>query len=189
MNKLLVFTAPSGAGKTTIVRHLLEKYDTLAFSVSATTRSRRPGEKDGVHYYFLSPEEFKVLIQEDGFVEWEEVYEDQFYGTLKSEVERLWQAGKCIVFDIDVEGAMNIQRLYPSKTLTVFVKPPSFQTLVERLSKRQTEAPESFKNRIRKAKEELLVENKFNRVLVNDVLDNTLREAERLVEAFLKDNH
>ncbi len=186
MNKLLVFTAPSGAGKTTIVRHLLQKYEQLAFSVSATTRPRRPNEQDGVHYYFMTPDEFKVLIEEDGFVEWEEVYEDKFYGTLKSEVERLWQADKCIVFDIDVEGAMNIQKMYPSRALTVFVKPPSFQTLVERLSNRQTEDPDSFKNRIQKAKEELLMENKFNRVLVNEILDSTLQEAERMVEAFLK---
>jgi len=186
MNKLLVFTAPSGAGKTTIVRHLLQKYEQLAFSVSATTRPRRPDEQDGVHYYFMTPDEFKVLIEEDGFVEWEEVYEDKFYGTLKSEVERLWQADKCIVFDIDVEGAMNIQEMYPSRALTIFVKPPSFQTLVERLGNRQTEDPESFKTRIQKAKEELLMENKFNRVLVNDVLDSTLQEAERMVEAFLQ---
>lgn len=186
MNKLLVFTAPSGAGKTTIVRHLLTKYNELAFSVSATTRSRRAGEEHGVHYYFLSQEEFKRLVAEGAFLEWEEVYEGQFYGTLKSEVQRLWAAGKCILFDIDVRGAANIQAVYPKETLTVFVQPPSFEVLVQRLGNRQTESPESFQKRISRAKEELLWANKFNIVLVNDKLEATLYEAERLVEQFLQ---
>lgn len=184
MSKLIVFTAPSGAGKTTIVRHLLKKFDTLAFSISATTRARRPHEQEAMDYYFLSPEKFKALIAEDAFVEWEEVYANQFYGTLKSEIERLWAAGKHIVFDIDVKGAVNIQQQYPQETLTIFVKPPSPETLFDRLRERGTESEESLKKRIARAKVELAFENKFDVILVNDILEDTLEGAERLVQQF-----
>ena len=136
MSKLIVFTAPSGAGKTTIVRHLIKEIPSLAFSVSATTRGARPHEEHGQDYYFLSEQDFRAKIKEEAFVEWEEVYTDQFYGTLKSEVERLWAAGKHIIFDIDVHGAINVKNTYPEETLTIFVKPPSVEVLLDRLTNR-----------------------------------------------------
>lgn len=188
MKKLVIFTAPSGAGKTTIVKHLLNTIDSLAFSVSAATRDRRPNEIDGESYYFLSPEEFRQKIAEDGFVEWEEVYQNQFYGTLKSEVERLWAAGKNIIFDIDVQGALSIKKTYPKESLAIFVKPPSKDILFERLKGRQTESPQSLKKRIDKAVHELGFEEKFDAVLVNDHLEKTLETAEKMVLNFIGEN-
>ena len=185
MNKLLIFTAPSGAGKTTIVKHLLQKYDKLAFSISATTRARRSKEVHGKDYYFLTDEAFKQQIEEGAFLEWEEVYGNCYYGTLRDEVERLWKAGKCVVFDIDVKGAKTIKTIYPNETLAIFVKPPSFQELVKRLELRRTEDTESFGLRIHKAKEELLFEHDFDHVLINDELGTALHNAEQLVEQFL----
>lgn len=185
MNKLLIFTAPSGAGKTTIVRNLLQKYKQLAFSISATTRKQREGEIDGKDYYFIDQATFKSKIEAGAFLEWEEVYEGQFYGTLRSEVERLWNLEKCVVFDIDVKGAQNVKATFPKETLAVFVKPPSFEALVERLEARRTEDNQSFSKRIQKAKEELLYEDSFDVALVNDVLEETFRESEDLVGKFL----
>lgn len=185
MSKLLIFTAPSGAGKTTITRHLLKKFDFLAFSVSATTRAPRPYEKDGIHYYFLSPKDFKKKIKKKAFVEWEEVYENQFYGTLKTEVERLWEAGKHILFDIDVQGAKRIKKVYKDQALAIFVQPPSKEVLIERLKNRKTEDEKSLKKRIKKATKELKYANKFDEILVNDVLDVALKEAEELVLDFI----
>ncbi|MEN0045974.1 MAG: guanylate kinase [Bacteroidota bacterium] len=185
MNKLLIFTAPSGAGKTTIVRNLLEKYKQLAFSISATTRKQREGEIDGKDYYFITPEIFKSKIEAGEFLEWEEVYEGQFYGTLRSEVERLWNLEKCVVFDIDVKGAQNVKASFPNETLAIFVKPPSFQALVQRLEARRTEDDQSFSKRIQKAKEELLYEDSFDIALVNDVLEETFKESENIVQQFL----
>jgi guanylate kinase len=185
MKKLIIVTAPSGAGKTTIVHHLLKSFDELAFSVSATNRSVRPHEKDKVDYYFLSTEEFKRLVTEGAFLEYEEVYDNQFYGTLKKEVERLWALGKCIIFDVDVKGAMNIQKHYPKESLSVFIKPPSKEILLERLKNRKTETPESLQKRITRATEELTFEHKFDKVIVNDVLEKALRESEELVNDFL----
>ena len=182
--KMVIFTAPSGAGKTTIVRHLLEELDFVDFSVSATNRKRRKHEVDGKDYYFLSTRKIKTLIDKKAFVEWEEVYEGQFYGTLKSEVERLWKKNKCIVFDIDVKGATNIKKKYKEKCLAVFVKPPSFEVLVERLKNRKTETADSLKKRIKRIKRELKYEDKFDRVLVNDLLQVALKEAEMIVEDF-----
>lgn len=185
-NKLLIFTAPSGAGKTTLVQHLLHRYpDRLAFSISATTRQARPSETNGKDYHFLTTEAFKQQVEENAFLEWEEVYEGQYYGTLRSEVERLWQFGKCVVFDIDVKGALTIKKAYPKETLAVFIKPPSFRALVDRLEARRTEDEQSFRKRIAKAKEELLYADSFDNILVNDVLDHTLKEAENLVGTFL----
>ncbi|MEM1328291.1 MAG: guanylate kinase [Bacteroidota bacterium] len=185
-NKLLVFTAPSGAGKTTIVHHLLNHYpDHLAFSTSATTRAARSGEQDGKDYYFLSADEFRQRITAGDFLEWEEVYPDKYYGTLRSEVERLWEEGKCVVFDIDVKGAQNIKSSFPEECLTVFIKPPSFQSLVDRLEARRTEDEQSFRTRINKAKEELLYSDNFDEILVNDVLEDTFQQAEVMVESFL----
>lgn len=182
---MIVFTAPSGAGKSTVVRHLLNRFGDLAFSVSATTRPPRTGEEDGKHYYFISPEEFRKKVDEQGFVEWEEVYPGLFYGTLKSEVERLWGEGKTIVFDIDVKGAMNLKKMYGKDCLTVFIKPPSLEILVDRLKKRGTDSEESLRKRVDRIREELTYENSFDRVLVNDMLEHTLREAEQIVQIFI----
>jgi len=184
--KLIIFTAPSGAGKTTIVRHLLKTFDELAFSVSATTRAMRPHEEDGKDYYFITPEKFKHLVDNEEFVEWEEVYEDQFYGTLKSEVERIWEMGKYIVFDVEVKGATNIKKFYKEEAYAVFVKPPSLKVLIERLKNRKTETEKSLKKRISRVEQELKYENKFDKILVNDILEVTLKEAEMIVENVLK---
>ncbi len=189
MNKLLVFTAPSGAGKTTIVQHLLKKFPQLAFSVSATTRTRRPGETDGVDYYFLEPLEFQRKIEAGAFVEWEEVYANQYYGTLRTELERLWRLGKDIIFDIDVKGALSLKEQYGERALTVFIRPPSLQDLEQRLRDRQTEDEKNLQKRLRRMSEELNFENKFDRLLVNDVLSEALAEAESIVSEFILDHH
>jgi guanylate kinase len=185
VSKLLIVTAPSGAGKTTIVRHLLQNFSNLAFSISATTRERRAHEVDGVDYYFIGVEDFKARVQAGAFVEWEEVYEDQFYGTLRSEIERLWAEGKDIVFDIDVRGAVNLKNSFPEQALTIFVKPPSPEVLFERLRQRRTESEESLRKRIARASDELAWENKFDVVLVNDILDRVLAEATDVAAGFL----
>ncbi len=179
--KLIAITAPSGSGKTTIVRHLLESRDDLAFSVSATTRSKREGEKHGVHYYYLSVETFRLWASEDGFVEWEEVYENQFYGTPRFEIERLWGQGKQVVFDIDVKGAMNIKRQYGDKAVVIFIKAPSMDVIVERLKGRQTESEQSLQKRIQRIEEEMTYADKADYVLVNDDLQTAKKEAERIL--------
>ncbi len=185
MRKLVIFTAPSGAGKTTIVRHLLDAIDVLDFSISATTRPPRPGEIDGRDYYFVSNERFRELIQQGAFVEWEEVYPGRFYGTLRSEIDRLWADGKAIIFDIDVKGALSLQQRFPEESLTIFVKPPSIQVLQERLRTRSTESEDSLRIRTEQAANELKYENKFDRVLVNNILSTTLITAETMVRDFL----
>jgi len=182
--KVMLVTAPSGAGKTTIVKHLLKTYDFLGFSVSVTNRAKRDHEVDGKDYYFLSTEEFKKKIENNEFVEWEEVYDNQYYGTLRAEVERLWDLEKYVLFDIEVNGASNIKKLYGEQAYGVFVKPPSFNILVQRLKNRNTENPASLKKRIKRIKRELTFENSFDRVLLNDSLDVCLKEAEILVESF-----
>lgn len=184
--KMVVFTAPSGAGKTTLVRHLLTKWQVFDFSVSATTRSKRVHEIEGRDYYFITVDEFKNKIKNNEFIEWEEVYENQFYGTLHSEVDRIWNNGKAIIFDIDVVGAMNLKKLYGTACFTVFVKPPSIEILYERLKSRATETPETLAKRIEKVNRELKYENSFDAIIVNDVLDIALKEAEILVGNFLK---
>jgi len=183
--KLLIVTAPSGAGKTTIVHHLLSTYPELAFSVSATSRSPRVDEKDGEDYYFFSSDSFQDAIKSEAFLEWEEVYPGQFYGTLKTEVARLWSLNKHIIFDIDVRGATNIKKAFGDQCLTLFVKPPSLQELVERLKNRKTETTESFRKRINRVKRELAYQNSFDRVLVNDLLEVALKEAELITEEFI----
>jgi guanylate kinase len=184
--RIIIFTSPSGAGKTTLVRHLLSKYkDRLGFSVSATTRKRRDGEIDGVHYYFMSQEEFLENIREHRFIESEEVYPGLYYGTLHSELERLRKVGKNLVLDIDVKGAQNVKNLYHDKVLAVFVKPPSPEILVERLKQRGTESDDELNKRIERMHFELSHEDYFDAIIVNDALEDALKEAERLVEGFL----
>lgn len=185
MSKLIILTAPSGAGKTTIVRHLLNTMPELAFSISATTRERRPNEVEGKDYYYIGVAEFKKLIAEDAFAEWQQVYPDQFYGTLRREMDRIWAQGKHIVFDIDVKGAVNLKNAYPDQSLAIFVKPPSKEALFERLRQRRTENEESLRKRLAKAEEELTFENKFDHILVNDVLEDALDEAQMVVRRFI----
>ncbi|MCB9081490.1 MAG: guanylate kinase [Lewinellaceae bacterium] len=187
--KLIIFTAPSGAGKTTIVRHLLQVFPELAFSVSATTRAPRPHEEEGRDYYFLSAERFQQRIAEGAFVEWEEVYPGRYYGTLHEELERLWKRGKSIIFDIEVKGATRLKKAYPTNSLAIFVKPPSKETLFERLRNRATEDAESLHRRMERAEEELGYENNFDYILVNNRLPETLEEAERVVGHFLSHHH
>lgn len=188
MSKLLIFAAPSGAGKTTIVRHLLSEYDELAFSISATTRARRPHEVEGQDYYFVSVAQFQAWIEEDAFLEWEEVYQGSYYGTLRREIERLWALGKHIVFDIDVQGALNIKRQYPQATLAVFIRPPSLEALHARLRARSTESEASLQKRLDKAGEEMAFENQFDLSIVNDQLESALAQAERIVERYIHQN-
>ena len=185
MSKMLIFTAPSGAGKTTIVRHLLKKFPELAFSVSASTRQKRAHEVDGHDYYFISAEDFEQKIQQNHFVEWEEVYRGLRYGTLHSEIDRLWQKGKHIIFDIDVKGATNIKKAYPKEAMVVFVKPPSPEILFKRLRDRNTEDEKSLATRIARATEELNYESTFDYVLLNDDLSIALAEAEEVTRIFL----
>jgi len=183
--KLIIFSAPSGSGKTTIVRHLLEQPElNLAFSVSATSRPRRVKEKNGEHYYFMSISDFKNNIKKDNFLEWEEVYRDNFYGTLKSEIERLWGEGKNVIFDIDVAGGLRIKRKFPKETLAVFVKPPSIDELKIRLKKRSTESDDKINMRIAKASVELATAPQFDKIIKNYDLDTALREAHDLVADF-----
>lgn len=184
--KLIIFSAPSGSGKTTIVRYLLEQPElNLAFSVSATSRLRRGKEKQGEHYYFMNVSEFKKHIKNDDFLEWEEVYRDNFYGTLKSEVERLWAEGKNVIFDIDVVGGLRIKKKYPKETLAVFVKPPSVDELKIRLKKRSTESDNKINMRIAKASVELATAPQFDKIIKNYDLDTALKEAYHLVADFV----
>ncbi|HYC39805.1 MAG TPA: guanylate kinase [Chitinophagaceae bacterium] len=185
-NKIIIITAPSGAGKTSITRHLLTTFpEKLAFSVSAATRKARPYEKHGVDYYFISEEEFKEKIQHEEFVEWEMVYDGKYYGTLKSELRRIWDNGQVPVLDVDVKGAIHVQQQYPETTLSLFIKPPSVEELKRRLQSRGTETRESIEARINKASFELSFHDQFNETIVNDNLGYACRRAEDLVKAFL----
>jgi guanylate kinase len=183
--KLIVFTAPSGSGKTTIVRHILSTFPNTSFSVSATTRQRRPHEVEGRDYYFVTAETFTHWIYIEAFAEWEEVYPGQFYGTLKSEIDRLHKIDQHVIFDVDVKGAMHIKQIYPEETLTVFVKVPSMQELERRLRARGTDSEENLIKRLAKAEFELTYETHFDIVLVNDILEDTLCQAEDIVRNFL----
>jgi guanylate kinase len=185
LNKVVIFCAPSGSGKTTIVKHILSVDNRLAFSVSACTRNKRANEEHGKDYYFLSHEEFKLRIANNEFLEFEEVYGGNFYGTLKSEVDRIWAMGKAVIFDVDVEGGLNIKKHFGDKALAVFVKPPSVEVLEQRLRFRSTETEETLRVRIDKAVHELQYENKFEYVLLNENLDEALVVAENLITEFL----
>lgn len=185
--KLIVFSAPSGSGKTTIVRHLLaQKELDLEFSISATSRESREGEVHGRDYYFISLDEFKTHIKAGDFLEWEEVYRDNFYGTLKTEVERIWSQGKNVIFDIDVAGGLRIKKKFPQETLAVFVKPPSIDELKIRLKKRSTESEDKINMRIAKASVELATAPQFDTIIKNYDLDTAKKEATQLVKEFVK---
>lgn len=184
--KILIITAPSGAGKTSITRHLMKAFPVLEFSVSATTRKARGMEKEGVDYYFMSLKDFKQKIQNKEFAEWEMVYEGKYYGTLKSELKRIWALNKIPVLDIDVKGAIHIQQQYPENTLSLFVEPPSVNELKNRLESRGTETIESLAARVNKAAYELSFKDQFNSMVVNDELQRACAEAEKIVSDFLK---
>ena len=183
--KCVIFSAPSGAGKTTIVHHLLAQNIGLEFSVSACSRDPRPNEIDGKDYYFLGVEKFKYKIKEDAFVEWEEVYKDNFYGTLKSEVERIWRNGHSVIFDVDVIGGLNLKKIFGENALAVFVEPPSVEELENRLRGRSTETEDKITQRLAKAREEISFSDQFDSILINDTLDTACAEAEILVKNFL----
>jgi guanylate kinase len=183
--KLVIFSAPSGAGKTTIVNYLLTRDLGLEFSVSACSREKRKGEQHGVDYYFLTVDEFKKKIENNEFVEWEEVYKDHFYGTLKSEIDRIWGDGKHVIFDLDVMGGVNMEKKYGEQALSVFVMPPSIESLEERLKLRKTETPESIARRMGKAEQELKMAKYFDKILHNHDLDQALNDAEEMVREFL----
>jgi guanylate kinase len=184
--KLVIFSAPSGAGKTTIVQHLLKVFPDLEFSISACSREIRRGETYGVDYYFLTVEEFREKIARNEFAEWEEVYADNFYGTLKSEIERIWRNEKHIIFDMDVVGGLNLKKQFGDKALAIFVMPPSIAHLESRLKTRETETPESIARRIGKAEQEIKTADQFDRIIHNDNLEKALEEAENIVAEFLK---
>ena len=184
--KAIIFSAPSGAGKTTIVRHLMGVPDLhLSFSDSATTRQRREHEVDGKDYHFMDPNDFLERAKKGEFIEWEEVYKGQYYGTLYSEVERIWGAGGNVIFDIDVIGGLNLKKILGDRALSIFVKAPSVDVLEARLRKRSTETPEKIEQRVPKAHEEMAFEPRFDNVIVNEDLNTALVEAEHIVRAFL----
>lgn len=187
-NKVLIFSAPSGSGKSTIVNHILGIWkDSMEFSVSATSRAPRGTEQNGKEYHFVTPEEFRTLIEEDRLVEYEEVYKDHFYGTLKSEVERIWAAGHVIIFDVDVKGGVNLKKYFGENALSIFIKAPSIDVLRHRLEKRGTDTKEAIDERVAKAAEEMGYAPQFDYVLVNDDLDTAYNESEKVVEDFLDD--
>ena len=184
--KVLIFSAPSGSGKTTIVKHLLKTFPILQFSVSACSREKRAGEIHGKDYFFLSAGEFKEKIENKEFLEWEEVYPGHFYGTLRSELPRIWDAGNIVIFDVDVVGGLNIRKQFPTDSLAVFVQPPTLQELEKRLKARSTESGESLKKRLAKAKQEMEYAKEFDIILVNDNLKKALDGAVKIVSDFLK---
>ena len=184
--KCVIFSAPSGAGKTTIVRHLLSQNLGLEFSISACSRQPRPNEKDGVDYHFLGVEGFKKKIAEDAFVEWEEVYTNNFYGTLKSEMQRIWSQGKVVIFDVDVIGGLNLKKEFQDDAFAIFVQPPSYEELENRLRARSTESEDKINQRMAKAAKELAFAEEFDYILVNDELHEAFKTAEDLIKEFTK---
>ena len=188
MNKVLIFSAPSGSGKSTIVGHILGLHPEVEFSVSATSRLPRGEEKDGVEYFFYSADVFRLLVRDDKFVEYEEVYPDRFYGTLKAEVNRIWARGHVIVFDVDVKGGVNLKKYFGDQALSVFIQAPSVEVLRDRLVKRGTDSAEDIEKRVAKAAEEMTYAPKFDKILINDDLATAFAEAEAMVDTFLADD-
>jgi len=186
VNKLIVISAPSGAGKTSIVKHLLKNMDALSFSVSACSRDKRENETDGKDYHFLGVDGFKNKIKEDAFLEWEEVYENQYYGTLKSELQRVWNEGKVVIFDVDVAGGLNIKKQYTQECLSIFIMPPSVDVLRERLSGRGSETDEKIEVRLAKAEEEIAKNQKFDKVILNDDFEIACEETQEVISNFIK---
>jgi guanylate kinase len=183
--KAIIVSAPSGAGKTTIVKHLLQCGLPLEFSISACSRDRRTGEVDGKDYYFLGPDEFKKRIERDEFIEWEEVYKDMFYGTLKSEITRIWKNNKIVIFDVDVKGGVNLKKQFGASALSIFIGPPSYESLRDRLIGRGTESPASLEKRLERAKLEMKYSNQFDKIVINNVLSDALAESEKIVRQFI----
>ena len=185
MNKVLIFSAPSGSGKSTVVNHILGGHKGIEFSVSATSRPPRGEEKDGVEYFFYSADIFRLLVRDDKFVEFEEVYPDRFYGTLKAEVNRIWARGNVIIFDVDVKGGVNLKKYFGDQALSVFIQAPSVEVLRQRLIGRGTDSAEDIEKRVAKAAEEMTYAPQFDKVLINDDLATALKEADAMVDAFL----
>jgi len=185
VEKLIVISAPSGAGKTSIVHFLLKQIEVLSFSVSACSRARRKNERDGIDYHFLAVEEFQQKIKKGDFLEWEEVYKNQYYGTLKSELKRIWREGKTIIFDMDVVGGVNIKKQYSSECLSIFIMPPSLAVLEERLQKRGSESADSLQKRVTKAKGEIARSGEFDKVILNDDFVKACREAMEVIQKFI----
>ena len=183
--KIIIIAAPSGSGKTSITRFLLQKYPALSLSISAATRKPRGEEKDGVHYHFISEDDYKHKIEENAFVEWEMVYEGSYYGTLKAELERIWNLGKTPILDIDVKGAIHLQDQFPNRCLSIFIEPPSVAELKKRLESRGTETAESLANRVNKASYELSFKNHFHKNILNDDLERACSETEQVIKEFL----
>lgn len=184
--KLFIFSAPSGSGKSTIVQHLMKLDLGLEFSISATSRKARGNEQHGREYYFITPEEFRKEVAGSGFVEWEEVYPDQYYGTLRSEVDRIWNKGRSALFDIDVKGGLNLKKEYGDQALSIFIKPPSLEVLEDRLRKRATDDEDALKKRLGKAEYEMQYAPRFDHIVVNDKLEHAFAKAESLVRNFLE---
>lgn len=183
--KVIIFSAPSGSGKTTLVKHCLEHFPELEFSISCTTRKPRGAEKDGADYHFISPETFRQKIWENAFVEFEEVYEDKYYGTLKSEVERIWALGKTVIFDVDVKGGIALKKYFGTKALSLFIMPPSVAELERRLIARATDDRETIQTRVEKAEHEITFQNQFDKTVINDDLQKAKAETEKLISEFL----
>lgn len=183
--KVIIFSAPSGSGKTTLVKHCLSQFPKLQFSISCTTRQPRGTEKEGVDYYFISPEEFRAKIAENAFVEYEEVYTDKYYGTLKSEVDKIWLSGKVVIFDVDVKGGISLKKYFGTKALSVFIMPPSIAELERRLINRNTDDAKTIKTRIEKAEKEMTYQTQFDVIIVNTDLETAQQETEKLIRDFI----
>jgi guanylate kinase len=189
MNKVIIFSAPSGAGKTTIAKEILKRIPNLEFSVSACSRPIRKGEKEGVDYYYLTVEDFKRKIDNNEFLEWQQVYPGSYYGTLKSELQRIWDDGKNVMFDVDTFGGINIKNIYKDKALAIFIKTPTIEILEERLKARGTETKDSLKKRMDKAKIELSLSDKFDKIIINDNLEKAINDAYTTITQFLTTNN
>lgn len=185
MNKVIIFSAPSGSGKTTLVKYCLDIFPELAFSISCTTRNPRGTEQNGTDYHFISPEEFRAKIAQNAFVEYEEVYTDKYYGTLKSEVERIWEDGKTVIFDVDVKGGISLKNYFGEQAISIFIMPPSIEELERRLVSRATDDAETIKTRVAKAEEEITFQKDFDKIVVNADLDIAKKEIENTVYQFI----